>query len=104
MYIFAMLVLIFFAVIGITAFITAAGDALYRTKRGFFLVLPALDADNAEARVREAARLCKRKPGLRLICVCAKGDDAAAICERLKQEYPFITVKSEVYFDSGKEP
>ena len=94
MVIFGMLILIFFAIIGLCAFISSLLDIFYNNKSEALIILRDLSADNAEARVRSAARLCLRKPSMRLLCVCDEENPAYDICLLLKKEYPFLEIIS----------
>ena len=93
MYIAGMLILTFFALIGLCAFITAIADLIHSgTDNGAMLILSGLSEADAEARVRRAARICRDKRCGRLICVVDPDDPAKIICENLTPEYPFIEI------------
>jgi len=98
MYIFGMILLSFFALVGIAFFIDAVTGALHRVKGDMILLLPSLSADDAEARTRQAARLCEREDGTAVICLCDHDSEAEAICHRLSDEYPCITVTDSAHF------
>ena len=92
MYIFGMLILTFFAVIGVAVFITA----LYRARgadKHLSIVLSELYADNAEVRIRNAAELCSEIRCERLICECAD-TQTMSICARLSRDHPIIIIKN----------
>ena len=103
MYIIGMILLSFFALVGIAFFIDAVSSALHRVKGDMILLLPSLSADDAEARTRQAARLCEREDGTAVICLCEQGSEAEVICERLKYEYPCITVTDAAHFTGAQE-
>jgi len=90
MYIISMILLIIFAVVGLCAFLTAIMDMCCCSCKGVTIILDKLEADNAEAQVRRAARMYKETCHARLICVCNTDDPAHDICELMKNEYPFL--------------
>lgn len=92
MYIFCMIILIFFAIIGLCAFITALLDSIYKSSGVTVLILKEISADNAEARIRSAARICQRHKGMRLICECDEDNPAYDICRLMQKEYPFLEI------------
>ena len=61
MYILCMIILIFFAIIGICALITSLLDHCYHGDHETMLVLKELSTENAEARIRSAARICQKR-------------------------------------------
>lgn len=91
-YILCMVVLVFFAVIGVSSFIVSIKNPAYRLSARAELVISGLTAENAEAQIRAAAGICMRYGGIRLICVC-ESDEIREICERLRKEYSFIEIK-----------
>ena len=101
MYLFCMILLIFFAIIGLSAFITAIINAAHNsTDDEILLILRNLNENNAEARIRKAARICMNTKGAQIICVCDDKNPAYSICEIMKREYPFIEIKNK---DETKE-
>ena len=90
MYIFGLIILTFFAVIGLTVFINEIIRSGHDDDR-MMIMLTSLNADNAEMRVRYAAKVCTDIRCSRLLCQC---DDVTAreICERLKDTYPVIKI------------
>ena len=92
MYILSMIILIFFAIIGLCAFITAVIDSMHSGAGELLIILRELSEDNAEARVRKAAGICRNCRGSRIICVCEKDSPEESICEMLKRDHPFITI------------
>lgn len=95
MYILSMIILVFFAIIGLCAFITAIVDHMHNTDHGeITLLLQELDTDNAEACIRRAARIAQDNSGVQVVCVCNKDDPAYAICEMMQKDYPFIRIES----------
>lgn len=92
MYIFCMILLVFFAIIGLSSFISAVMNLSYRGKGELLIVLNDLKADNAELRIRRAARLCKSTRGSCILCVCRENDPAYDIVRLMQREYPFIEI------------
>ena len=91
MYILSMILTVFFAIIGLCAFIAAIIDAAHNSASGeLLIVLKSPKPENAEAAVRRAARLCTKAKGARLICVCESESPAYPICEIMKRDYPFM--------------
>ena len=95
MYILSMIILIFFAVLGICAFISAVLDAMYKGDNTAVLVIKNLEPDNAEARIRSAAHICEQHKGISLLCVCNKTDPAFDICQLMQKEYSFMEIRPE---------
>ena len=94
MYILLMIILIFFAVIGLCSFIAALIDKLYHNNGKAELILKDLKPDNAEVRIRSASRICQRHSTIKLICVCNEDDPAYDICRLMQKEYPFMEIQS----------
>lgn len=94
MYILSMTILIFFAVIGLCAFIAGVVDLCCHGNRSLTLVVADLNAENAEAKVRTAAHLYREAKGGRLLCVCGNDDPACDICHLLQKDYPFLEIVS----------
>ena len=92
MYILCMIILIFFAIIGLCAFIAALLDVFYRSDGETVMILKELSADNAEARIRSAARICQKHNGMHLVCICDEENPAYDICCLMKKEYPFLEI------------
>ena len=92
MYILSMIILIFFAIIGLCAFITAVIDSMHSGAGELLIILRELSEDNAEARIRKAVGICRSCKGTRVICVCEKSDPAYKICEMMQRDHPFITI------------
>ena len=93
MYIFCMIILIFFAIIGICAFITSLLDHCYHGEHESTLVIEGLSAENAEARIRSAARICQHHKGMTLRCVCSEENPAYDICKLMQKEYPLMELR-----------
>lgn len=91
MMIVGMIAIAFFALIGTASFVTAL-MRLNDADEKMSLILWELRADDAEDRVRRAARLCDRIRCPRLICRCAD-EEAEMICEKLKREYRIIEIR-----------
>lgn len=96
MVLFGMILLIFFAIIGLCAFVTALIDILYKGDQGGILVLRDLTPDNAEVSIRTAARICMRHTGIRLVCICEEDSAVAEICRLMQREYPFLETESRM--------
>lgn len=104
MLILCMIILIFFAIIGLCAFITAIADCFY-SDSGAVLLLTGLDCENAEARIRAAERICRQHRGIRLKCVCDENDPVYDICVMMQKEYPMMEItpceKEPAYLNDG---
>ena len=94
MYILCMIILIFFAIIGICALITSLLDHCYHGDHETMLVLNELSTENAEARIRSAARICQHHKGMTLRCICDEDDPAFDICVMMQKEYPSMELCS----------
>lgn len=92
MYILCMIILIFFAIIGLCAFITALVDSFYKASGETILTLKDLSADSAENRIRSTARICSHHKGMRLVCICDEDNPAYDICRLMQKEYPFLAI------------
>ena len=92
MFLLSMIILGFFAIIGLCTFITAILDAVCKSEGNAELILKDLRPDNAEIRIRSAARICHRHRGISLKCVCKEDDPAYDICLLMRQEYPFLEI------------
>ncbi len=96
MYILGLVVLIFFAVIGLAVFVGTIAKANLRSNtEGMILLIPRVDENNAEAKIRSAAAMVDSVRGCRLICVCPKEDNARVICEKLQKEFPYLELASQ---------
>ena len=95
MYIICMIILIFFAIIGICAFITSLLDHCYHGEHESTLEIEDLSAENAEARIRSAARICQHHKGMTLRCVCSEENPAYDICKLMQKEYPLMEICPE---------
>lgn len=93
MYILCMIILIFFAIIGICALITSLLDHCYHGNHETMLVLKELSTENAEARIRSAARICQHHKGMKLRCICDEDDPAFDICVMMQKEYPSMELR-----------
>ncbi|MBQ3264364.1 MAG: hypothetical protein IJH07_01170 [Ruminococcus sp.] len=92
MIIFSMIVLIFFAIIGLCAFIASIIDICGKSEGRAELILHDLTPDDAELRIREAARICQAHRGYILKCACSENDPAYDICTLMQKDYPFIQI------------
>ena len=95
MYIVCMVILIFFAVIGVSHFIIG----LYRLlldaydDAGYILVVPKMKPGNTEIRLRKAIAACKHLKNIKIICICDSDDDETkAIIEFVKKDYKNIEI------------
>lgn len=95
MVILCLIILIFFAIIGICAFITSLLDHCYHGEHESTLVIEGLSAENAEARIRSAARICQHHKGMTLRCVCSEENPAYDICKLMQKEYPLMEICPE---------
>ncbi len=99
MYILYMIVLIFFAVIGLCSFITALIDSAHGSAgKNIVITVRHPSANEAEAALRQAARICVRSKGARLICVCDSDEPSYPICELMQRDYPFIELMNDRAF------
>lgn len=102
MYIAGIFILVFFAVIGLASFVGGLVKAhLSSDTDGFILMIPHVDADNAEARIRSAAMMTDSVKGCRIICVCSGDDPAHEICEKLLRQYPQVEIVEAIDSISG---
>ena len=93
MYILSMVILIFFAIIGLCTFIGAILDRAYRVKEGLTLIVEGLTPDSAEAQIRAAARICQRHKDVGMVCICGEDSSVKEICRLMKKDYPFIEIR-----------
>ena len=93
MYIVGIIMIAFFAVIGVLTFI-AAITKLNTADEETDMTLRNIRAQNAEQRVRKAAKLCDRMRCQHLICRCLD-EEAVIICERLRKEYRIIEIERQ---------
>lgn len=90
MYILCMVILGFFALIGLCSFIAGITQNDVPCAK---LILSGLSADNAEAQLRAAAGICRRHKNIRLICICGRNDPAYDICRLMQKDHPFIEIE-----------
>ena len=96
MYLLSMILLIFFAIIGLCAFINAVINAAHSSADDeVLIVLRELEENSAEARIRKAARMYMNAKGARLVCVCDSDVPEIKICEMMSREYPFMEIISK---------
>jgi hypothetical protein len=94
-----MIVLIFFAVIGLCSFITALIDSAHGSAgKNIVMTVRHPSANEAEATLRQAARICMRSKGARLICICDSDEPSYPICELMQRDYPFIELMNDRAF------
>ena len=91
LYILCLIMLTFFAVIGLLTFINAIVLGLSSKNDDMNIILPSLTGSDAEHRVRKAVYICEEIGCRRLICKCAD-DEARLICSKLKASYPVIEI------------
>ena len=90
-YILSMVTLVFFAIIGISTFISSVKGIGHRAGPDASLVIKGLTAQNAEARIRAAVSICLRYRGTELLAEC-EDVEAKEICEKLTEGYPFVNI------------
>lgn len=96
MYIAIIFIVVFFAVIGLAAFIGGLVKThLCSHTEGFILLVPYVDEDNAEARLRSAVMMAEASRGCRIVCVCNEKDPAREICEKMTGQYPQVEIVNE---------
>ena len=96
MYILCMTVLIFFALIGLCAFITAVIDSAHGSAgKNIMIIVRHPPLSGAEAALRQAARICMKSKGARLICVCDGDEPSYPVCELMQRDYPFIELMND---------
>ena len=98
MYIFCMIVLVFFAMIGLCVFALS----IIRTilDRGddneYLIVIPHISAEDAEYRIRAGIRKINDIGKGNILCLCDEEDiEAADICQRMKRECPYLELVSK---------
>lgn len=89
MMILGLIILSFFALLGLLSFASALIGRAYREYNPSTLVLRKLNAESAEVRVRCAAARCVELRCGHLLCECAD-EEALFICKKLMHEYPII--------------
>ena len=92
MYIFFLIALSFFAVIGLATFITSLSRGLNKNNGGFAVLLFDLTEDDAEIRLRYAIRICEEIRCEKLICECSD-DRAEAIIKIMQKSHSIIEIK-----------
>ena len=83
MYIVCLIILTFFAVIGLATFISAVRSASLVCDGELILILPEIDERCAEARIRYAASVVDSARECRIVAVCTD-EGSKAICEQMK--------------------
>ena len=103
MYILGMIILVFFAVIGLAAFIGALIRAhCICDTGGFILLIPRVDENNAEMRIRSALSVSESARVCRIICVCDENDPARMICEKMQRQFPQVEIVETIDSIYGK--
>lgn len=95
MYIAFMIILVFFAIIGISAFILSLMRLfLYRNKDGaFMLIIPSLSDDTAEMKLRAAVNRCQRAGSGEVVCLLdGCEDESQKILECIARDYPCVEI------------
>lgn len=96
MYILGLVILVFFAVIGLAVFVSTLVKANLRSStEGFILLIPQVSEDNAEARIRSATSIIGSTHGCRLICVCKNEPCTRMICEKMQREFPYLEIANQ---------
>lgn len=99
MYILSMIVLVFFAMIGLCAFILSIVRIFTDRydENEYLIVIPNIKAENAEYGIRSAIRKINDIGRGRILCLCEKNDtEATDICQRMKNECPHLEIVSKV--------
>ena len=95
MYIIGLICLVFFAAIGLCAFLLAAIRIFTDPKdeNSYLIVLPDIDADNAEYSIRAAIRKISDIGKGEILCLCDQSDkEAVVICEKMKEHCPCLKI------------
>ncbi len=95
MYMVCMVILIFFAVIGVSHFIIGLYRLLLDAHDGdgYILVVPKMKPNSTEIRLRKAVSASKRLKNTKIICICDSNDDETkAIIEFVKKDYKNIEI------------
>ena len=92
MYIFCLIMLSFFAVIGLASFVTSLIRSRVGSDIDLAVILYGLRATDAEARARKAAVICEEIRCKKLICECTD-DEAAEICRKLQRTHGIIEIR-----------
>lgn|GEM_PF-1950264 len=97
MYIVGIVIVIFFAVVGISVFIGTIIKANMNTDtEGFVLLIPYLDEETAEARIRSAAAIYDSERSFRVVCICRSNPNVRQICEKLRIQYPYLEIVDSI--------
>ena len=92
LYIIVLIIMTFFAVIGLITFINALILGNDLRNEDVKLVLDSLSGNSAERRVRKAVNICEELSCRRLVCECSD-EEARFICKKLKERYPIIEIE-----------
>ncbi len=98
MYIFCMILLSFFAAVGLWSFITAIIEGVFCSKgeNEYLLILPDLTAKNAEFRLRCAISKMKKIGRGRIFCLADQADEEAIeILHFILNDYPYVELVTE---------
>lgn len=95
MYIVCMIGLVFFAMIGLCAFVSAiVGIWTDRNdENDYLIVIQRPNADNAEYRLRAAIRKINEIGKGEILCLCEENDpETMSICRRMEQDCPCLKI------------
>lgn len=96
MYIICIVITLFFAVIGLCAFILAVIGALTDScAEEPMLIIPNVSEDDAEIKIRRARYISSRVRCSKVICLCEGKGGAYAICKRCADRYPCIEIMTK---------
>ena len=98
MYILCWIGLVFFAMIGLCAFVLSLIRILteHGDENAYLIVIPKVDADNAERSIRAAIRRINEIGTGRVLCLCDENDEEAAdICRRMQSECAFLEIVNQ---------
>lgn len=97
MYIPGIIILVFFAVIGLAVFVgTIIKANMNADTSGFVLLIPYIDEDSAEIRIRSAAAIYEAERSFRVVIICGHDQPAREICERMKTTYPYLEIIEKI--------
>ena len=98
MYILAMILLIFFAGVGLISFVLSVMRLLTESsdKSEYFLILPKITSSSAEYKLRCAASRMRELSKGEILCLCDGCDtETQEICRRMTEECPYLSVLSK---------
>lgn len=98
MTIFCMILLVFFAIIGLCAFILSIVRifADRYDQNDYLIVILKTNGENAEYSIRSAIRKINDLGKGEILCLCEEDDkEAAEICQRMKNDCPYLKIVSK---------